>query len=169
MRTALLKCLLFPHGLDHRLCCLVINGEGPSTKTGEFSHWIQDVESILVYRWSSVVDGEPTLDQNWFNVLCLLGWWAQGYLSKDKALNQCCFNVGPVSQTIGQHWNKIGSTPYVHLRWPSIETTLVQALCLLGYNFISLWKVTKNTKLYVIIKIYTYILYYTSLTNMLLT
>ena len=31
------------------------------------------VESILVWRWSSVVDGEPTLGQRWFGVACLLG------------------------------------------------------------------------------------------------
>ena len=33
----------------------------------------QDVESMLVYRWSSVVDGGPTVNQHWFNVFCLLG------------------------------------------------------------------------------------------------
>ena len=33
----------------------------------------QGVESMLVSRWSNVVDGGPTLDQPWFNVLCLLG------------------------------------------------------------------------------------------------
>ena len=31
------------------------------------------VESILVWRWSSVVDGELTLGQRWFGVACLLG------------------------------------------------------------------------------------------------
>ena len=32
----------------------------------------QNVESMLVYRWSSVVDGVPALNQHWFNALCLL-------------------------------------------------------------------------------------------------
>ena len=34
-----------------------------------------DVESMLVYRWSSVYDAEPTLNRHWFNVLCRLGGW----------------------------------------------------------------------------------------------
>ena len=38
------------------------------------SQQTQDVESMLVYCWSNVVDGGPTLNQYWFNVLCLLGY-----------------------------------------------------------------------------------------------
>ena len=33
----------------------------------------RDVELILVWRWSSVVDGGPTLSQRWFGVACQLG------------------------------------------------------------------------------------------------
>ena len=33
----------------------------------------RDVESISVWRWSSVVDGGPTLKQRWFGVAYLLG------------------------------------------------------------------------------------------------
>ena len=33
----------------------------------------QDVESMLVQRWSTVFDVGPTLNYHWFNVLCLLG------------------------------------------------------------------------------------------------
>ena len=51
----------------------------------------QDVESMFVWRWSSVVDGGPTLNQHWFNVLCLLGW-------------VFCPNSGPTSQTLSQRW-----------------------------------------------------------------
>ena len=34
----------------------------------------QDVKSTLFQRWTSVVKGGPTLNQRWFNVLCLLGY-----------------------------------------------------------------------------------------------
>ena len=37
------------------------------------SQQTQDVESMLVLRWSSVVDGGPLLNQHWLNVSCLLG------------------------------------------------------------------------------------------------
>ena len=37
-----------------------------------FAQRTQEVKSIQVQRWSSVVDGGPTLNQHWFNVLCLL-------------------------------------------------------------------------------------------------
>ena len=37
------------------------------------SQQTQDVESMLVYRWSTVCDVGPTLNQHSFNVLCLLG------------------------------------------------------------------------------------------------
>ena len=37
------------------------------------SKQIQDVDSMLVKRWSSVVDGGLTFNQHWFTVLCLLG------------------------------------------------------------------------------------------------
>ena len=32
----------------------------------------RDVESILVWRWFSVVDGGPTLSRRWSGVACLL-------------------------------------------------------------------------------------------------
>ena len=35
----------------------------------------QHVESILVWRWSSVVDGKPMLGQRWFGVACLFFAW----------------------------------------------------------------------------------------------
>ena len=79
----------------------------------------QDVESMLVWRWSSVVDGGPTLNQSWFKVLCLLGsWWTHHeslqsiYLTllafkmqthrwldqeKHETVPQCRFNVVPAS------------------------------------------------------------------------
>ena len=36
-------------------------------------HQTQEVESMLVSRWSTVYDAEPTWSKHWFNVLCLLG------------------------------------------------------------------------------------------------
>ena len=39
----------------------------------------QDVESMLVYRWSTVYDARATLNQHWFNVfrlLCYINLWA---------------------------------------------------------------------------------------------
>ena len=30
-----------------------------------------------------------------------------------EAFTQCCFNVGPASKTVGQHWNSIGWMPRV--------------------------------------------------------
>ena len=34
----------------------------------------QDVETMLVQRWSNVVDGGAALNQHCFNLLCLLGY-----------------------------------------------------------------------------------------------
>ena len=33
----------------------------------------RDIEPLLVHCWASVVDGEPTMNQQWLNVSCLLG------------------------------------------------------------------------------------------------
>ena len=33
----------------------------------------RDIEALLVQCWASVVDGGPTLNQQWLNVSCLLG------------------------------------------------------------------------------------------------
>ena len=38
------------------------------------SQQTQDVESMLVWCWSNVVDGGPTSNEHWFNALCLLGY-----------------------------------------------------------------------------------------------
>ena len=40
--------------------------------------------------------------------------------SKHGAFTQCCFNVGPASETVGQHWNSIGWMP--HGWWLNEET-----------------------------------------------
>ena len=37
-----------------------------------YTQQAEDVESMLVHRWSSVYDAEPTLNQHWFNIFCLL-------------------------------------------------------------------------------------------------
>ena len=33
----------------------------------------RDIEPLLIQCWASVVDGGPTLNQQWLNVACLLG------------------------------------------------------------------------------------------------
>ena len=33
----------------------------------------QDIKSMLVYRWSTVYDAGPTVNQHRFTILCLLG------------------------------------------------------------------------------------------------
>ena len=47
-------------------------------------------------------------------------YWTQP--SKHEALNQCWFDAGPAWQTVGQHWNSIGSTSSVC--WECWQTTL---------------------------------------------
>ena len=37
------------------------------------------VDSMLIHRWATVVDGEPTLSRRWFNVSCLLSWMHPKY------------------------------------------------------------------------------------------
>ena len=32
------------------------------------------VDSMLIHRWATVVDGGPTLSRRWFGVSCLLSW-----------------------------------------------------------------------------------------------
>ena len=41
--------------------------------TNKPSQQTQDLDSMLAQRWSNVVDGEPTLNQHWFNVLVRWG------------------------------------------------------------------------------------------------
>ena len=58
-------CLDHGTGVDHMMCSAdLIQCNTQQT---------QDVESILVKRWSTVYDAGPTLNQHCFNVLCLLG------------------------------------------------------------------------------------------------
>ena len=38
--------------------------------TTAYTQQTQDLEPTLIYCWSSVVDGGPTLQQHWFNVSC---------------------------------------------------------------------------------------------------
>ena len=50
-----------------RACGLVINSV--------WSRLTQDIRPMLVWCWASVVDADPTWNQHWVNVLCLLGYW----------------------------------------------------------------------------------------------
>ena len=38
------------------------------------SQQTRDIEPLLVQCWSTVYDAGPTLNQQWLNVSCLLGW-----------------------------------------------------------------------------------------------
>ena len=65
---------------------------------------------ILVKCWSTVCGAGPTLQHHWViqrNVSALSIQMEKLYglsiLSKHETLNQCWFNVGPASQTVGQH------------------------------------------------------------------
>ena len=83
---------------------------------------------VLVIWWkmSELMTGSccpmacPTRRKQWAPCVCLLPYRVDGqkysfelYTSwaprKHEALNQCCFNVGPASQTVAQHFNSIGS------------------------------------------------------------
>ena len=44
-------------------------------------------------------------------MVCL--WRGATRESKHEAFTQCCFNVGPPSSTLAQHWNSIGLIPCV--------------------------------------------------------
>ena len=57
-----------------------------------------------------------------------------GEPSKHKALNQCCFNVGPPSTTQAQHWNSIDSTPCVYWVEPPLEQHRVSIQCIIANN-----------------------------------
>ena len=45
--------------------------------------------------------------------------------SKHETLTQCCFNVGPASQTPGQHWNNTGSMLRAYWGVNTLETEVV--------------------------------------------
>ena len=64
----------------------------------------------------------PKSNQPCFNVLCLLGMPP----SKDEALTQGWFNVGPPSSTSAQHWTNLGLTSRVRYYWVCwVERVLV--------------------------------------------
>ena len=66
------------------------------------SQQTQDVEAMLVWRWSSVVDGGSTLNQHCFNVLCQLGWFNVSFLLGYEAEKQSdlSFSIATISETI---------------------------------------------------------------------
>ena len=50
--------------------------EDNSTRFKWHSYWERCNKSMLAYRWPSVYDAGPTLNQHWLNVSCLLrGRW----------------------------------------------------------------------------------------------
>ena len=73
-------------------------------QTSCFSQQTQNICITFVQRRPNVFDA---LYKCYTNVLCLLGWTQT---SKHEALNQCWFDAGPASQTVGQHWTSIWST-----------------------------------------------------------
>ena len=48
-------------------------------------------------------------------------WWQH---SKHGAFTQCCFNVGPPSSTLAQHWNSIGWMSHVYWQCQCHKWTL---------------------------------------------
>ena len=58
---------------------------------------------VALNQWSANVGPQsgPPSTQHWLNTSCL------------EAFTQCCFNVGPPSSTLAQHWNSIGWMPRV--------------------------------------------------------
>ena len=84
----------------------------------------------MVHWWTIIYDAGPSLNQYWINVWIFLGylwysddyvkylWWLTGltgaliyqtFNDKHETLIQCWFNVGPASETVGQHLINIGS------------------------------------------------------------
>ena len=83
----------------------------------------QDIDPMLVQCWASVVDGGPTLDQHWVDVLCLLGIYqtksraARIYLSSKRT-----------------HWNNVGLMLGQRCRrWANVKPTLFQCVLFAGY------------------------------------
>ena len=98
--------------------------------------------------WPNVCDVDPTLNECFSVLVCVLNVVTGHFTSKElrpfgckrqntcpgnMRLNRCCFNVGPPSQTVGQHWNNIGSTSLVLVgcevtvtvsQWPLQAVTL---------------------------------------------
>ena len=78
--------------------------------------WPQFHRLVLTMNtWSSVNQWVTDLPVN-LGWLSLASWWNRAQDSdgnwlpnKHEILTQCCFNVGPASQMMGQHWNNTGS------------------------------------------------------------
>ena len=73
-------------------------------QTSCYSKQAQNICITFVQRRPNVFDA---LYKFYTNALCFLGWTQP---SKHEALNQCWFDAGPASQTVGQHWTSIWST-----------------------------------------------------------
>ena len=49
---------------------------------------------------------------------------SRGTSSKPETLNQCWFNVGPASKTVGQHQTNIGSTSNACCRYDKLSNVV---------------------------------------------
>ena len=49
--------------------------------------------------------------------------------SKHEAFTRCCFNVGPASSTLAQHWNNIGWMPRTRWDPPFISRSVLVLVC----------------------------------------
>ena len=90
---------------------------------GTFTQYQISTHEMLDHRlrrWSvmkpTMAERLVSLGNDWmYHTPCykwrtILMWSPQPALpSKTVTLNQCCFNVGPTSKTVGQHWKNIGS------------------------------------------------------------
>ena len=71
------------------------------------SHQTQDICISFVQCWTNVEDAGPTLYK------CLQMFCVRCDPSKHETFAQCCFNVGPATKTMDQHWNNIRWMPRV--------------------------------------------------------
>ena len=55
----------------------------------------RDIETMLAYRWPTVYDAGPTLNQQCFNVSCLLGMFPQLCPDVQTPISGDCFDVRP--------------------------------------------------------------------------
>ena len=79
---------------------LVIATSSKQYQTSCYSQQTQNFCITFIQRRPNVFDVGPTLYKCYTNLLRLLGWTQP---SKHEALNQCWFDAGLASQTVGQH------------------------------------------------------------------
>ena len=97
---------------------------------------MQSQKAVSAYSTNKQILLIGFVDQNMVSI-----WhYTEPYFpSKPKTLTQCCFDVVPTSQTVGQHQNNIG--------WMSCVATVLKQLLIL-YHIVCNLK-TSDTELYI--------------------